>query len=134
MPLSEHEQQVLDELERTLLADDPKFANTLRAGHRAPIGVYVLGGIGMLVGLGVLILGVAIEQVFVGVLGFGIMFGAAVLAMTKAAQARAASELDFDSPTLAANTAERPARVKTGSRDSFMSRVEDRWDRRTDGQ
>ena len=33
MPLSEHEQRLLDQIERALIAEDPKFASTVRAGH-----------------------------------------------------------------------------------------------------
>ena len=32
MPLSEHEQRLLDQIERALIAEDPKFASTVRAG------------------------------------------------------------------------------------------------------
>src|ERR1700742_2505140 len=32
MPLSEHEQRLLDQIERALYAEDPKFASTVRGG------------------------------------------------------------------------------------------------------
>ncbi|MGZ6793086.1 MAG: DUF3040 domain-containing protein, partial [Mycobacteriales bacterium] len=31
MPLSEHEQRLLDQIERALYAEDPKFATTVRS-------------------------------------------------------------------------------------------------------
>ena len=31
MPLSEHEQRLLEQMERALYAEDPKFASTLRS-------------------------------------------------------------------------------------------------------
>ena len=31
MPLSEHEQRLLDQIERALYAEDPKFASTVRS-------------------------------------------------------------------------------------------------------
>ena len=55
MPLSEHEQRMLDEIERALYEDDPKFAtsvNVSRIRRRRPIvagclfvaGLVALGG------------------------------------------------------------------------------------------
>lgn len=35
MPLSEHEQRMLDQIERALYAEDPKFANTVRETNPA---------------------------------------------------------------------------------------------------
>ncbi|HNE89871.1 MAG TPA: DUF3040 domain-containing protein, partial [Actinomycetota bacterium] len=32
MPLSEHEQRLLEQMERALMAEDPKFATSLRHG------------------------------------------------------------------------------------------------------
>ena len=32
MPLSEHEQRLLEQMERALMAEDPKFATSLRNG------------------------------------------------------------------------------------------------------
>ncbi len=37
MPLSEHEQRMLDQIESALYAEDPKFASSVRGGaFRAP--------------------------------------------------------------------------------------------------
>ena len=33
MPLSEHEQRLLDQIERALYAEDPKLASTVRGGR-----------------------------------------------------------------------------------------------------
>lgn len=33
MPLSEHEQRLLDQIERELYAEDPKFASTVRGAR-----------------------------------------------------------------------------------------------------
>ena len=52
MPLSEHEQRLLDQIERALYAEDPKFASNVRGARlRSPsrrrrlqgIAVFVLG-------------------------------------------------------------------------------------------
>src|SRR4051795_4606007 len=77
VPLSEHEQRLLEQIERALVDDDPKFASTVRTGdarlkarRKVQLGVLLL-----IVGLGILILGVVIPQTIVGVLGFLVMFG-----------------------------------------------------------
>jgi Protein of unknown function (DUF3040) len=80
VPLSEHEQRLLEQIERALVDDDPKFASTVRTGDRRSRARRRLqfGGLLVLVGLAVLIVG-AIYSVPVGVLGFLVMLGGAVL-------------------------------------------------------
>ena len=60
MPLSEHEQRLLEQMERALYAEDPKFATSLRStpGARAARGRAALGVLGILAGLGLLVAGV----------------------------------------------------------------------------
>ena len=36
MPLSEHEQRLLEQMERALYAEDPKFASSLRSSGARP--------------------------------------------------------------------------------------------------
>lgn len=81
MPLSEHEQRVLDEIAQSLAAEDPKFRAAGKTGsgkaftvRRIRIGVAVV-----IVGLAVLVGGVWLDSIPVGVLGFLIMFGGGVL-------------------------------------------------------
>ena len=84
MPLSEHEQRMLDEIERALYQDDPKFAtsvNVTRIRRRRPI----LFGLVFLAGLVLLIVGVISTQsvlavgVGVSVVGFLVMVGSVAL-------------------------------------------------------
>lgn len=86
MPLSEHEQQLLDQIERALYAEDPKFASTVRGGRlRRPTRRRRIEGIALfVVGIGLLITGLLIPlRVFdvpvVSVVGFLLMFGGALL-------------------------------------------------------
>ncbi len=85
MSLSEQEQQALREIERSLLADDPKFGSSV--GHDGPAfggGGFTLRGIAIgVVGLLLLIAGVALAQISfwfiaVSVIGFLVMFGAGI--------------------------------------------------------
>ena len=72
MPLSEHEQRVLEQIERALYAEDPKFAATVRgidpkARQRRR---YLRAGIGVVVGLALLPVGIAIDLVAITFAGF----------------------------------------------------------------
>ena len=82
MPLSEYEQRVLEQMERQLTSDDPRLANTLqsRGGRPRGIGRWVLVGVGFVGGLLLLVAGAAMSQLWLGVIGFLLMFGAVAYA------------------------------------------------------
>ena len=88
MPLSEHEQRLLDQIERALIAEDPKFASTVRAGRPRPTRRRRIQGMALfVVGLVLLVVGVALWHeatafLALGVVGFLSMLGGAVLAVT----------------------------------------------------
>ncbi|OLT09963.1 hypothetical protein BJF78_29765 [Pseudonocardia sp. CNS-139] len=91
MPLSEHEQRLLEQIERALYAEDPKFASTVRGGRlRKPTRRRRLQGVALFVaGLVLLVVGVAVPQLWLAssfpvlsVVGFLMMLGGAVLAIT----------------------------------------------------
>ena len=91
MPLSEHEQRLLDQIERALIAEDPKFASTVRAGRlrRPSRRRRIQGFVLFVLGLVLLVVGVAIRSLWlqssipvVSVLGFLVMLVGAVLAVT----------------------------------------------------
>jgi hypothetical protein len=90
MPLSEHEQRLLDQIERALIAEDPKFASTVRAGRlRRPTRRRRLQGVVLFVlGLVLLVVGVAVHAIWVSnvpvvsIVGFVVMLVGAVLAVT----------------------------------------------------
>src|ERR671919_276331 len=91
VPLSEHEQRLLEQIERALYAEDPKFASTVRGGRlRKPTRRRRLQGVGLfVVGLVLLVVGVAVPQLWLAssfpvlsVAGFLMMLGGAVLAVT----------------------------------------------------
>ena len=124
MPLSEHEQRLLEQMEKALYAEDPKFATSLRSapGARAARGRAALGVLGVLAGLALLIAGVATTVIALGVLGFIVMLVGSVT-IYSAFGARAADD------SAATGTAAAPAPKAPG----FMDRLEDRWRRRADG-
>jgi hypothetical protein len=124
MPLSEYEQRMLEQMERQLRSDDPKLADTL--GSRSSRGSRVLLGVVVLiVGIGVLVGGAALQQPWLGVIGFLAMFGGVWIAVSHPRRS---------GPTgVVGGTAAPPVRPQSG-RKSFMQRMEDRWDRRRDSR
>ncbi len=124
MPLSEHEQRLLEQMERALYAEDPKFASSLRstAGRRRARGRGVLGVLGILAGLVVLIAGVATTITAVGVVGFVLMLVGTV-ALYSSLRSR---------PQVSDDEAETPA-PEAPRAPGFMDRLEDRWRRRAEG-
>lgn len=85
----------------------------------------VYGAVLALVGIGGLIVGVSTSLIVVGVIAFLVMLGGVILAVTPAKGATAA-------PRSASASASAP-RSSTRSGQSFMDRMNDRWDRRQDG-
>ena len=131
MPLSDHEQRMLDQIESALYAEDPKFASSVRGGTlRAPSTRRRLQGAGLfVVGLAMLVAGVAFKPLWLGqlpvfsVVGFIVMFAGAVFALT-------GPRISAKERSVPANGANRAKRVRGGG--SFTSRMEDRFRRRFD--
>ncbi|BBZ33190.1 DUF3040 domain-containing protein [Mycolicibacterium confluentis] len=132
MPLSEHEQRMLDQIESALYAEDPKFASSVRGGTlRAPSARRRFYGAGLfIVGIALLVSGVAIKATMIGgfpvlsVLGFIVMFAGVVFAVT------GPRGIAKDGKVGDAGAAH-PKKAK-GSGGSFSSRMEDRFRRRFD--
>jgi Flp pilus assembly protein TadB len=125
MPLSEQEQRLLDEMERNLYQNDADFvakvgARSTRPSYRA----IVLGSLVVVAGVVTLLIGVGSRLPIVGVIGFVVMFGGVLLAATPSRAPRANAQ---GSPT-------RPAQSRPQKSGSFMSNLNDRWDRRQDNR
>lgn len=150
MPLSEHEQHLLEQMEQALYAEDPKFASHMvgstarrRLHHRITLGV--TGGV---VGLALVVLGVMNQLVWLGALGFVIMVAGAVWAISPPGhrgQLGAVREDGTVEPPPRGRPGKKPSNGKapgrpgrknrgnsgsTGPHGSFMQRMEQRWDRR----
>ncbi len=135
MPLSDHEQRMLDQIESALYAEDPKFASSVRGGTlRAPSARRRLQGAALFViGLALLVSGVAFPATQISgfpvlsVVGFIVMFGGVVFAITgprrSGSRERSGSGPEPGAP--------RQKRAK-GSGGSFTSRMEDRFRKRFD--
>jgi len=129
MPLSEHEQRLLEEMERNLYHNDADFVATV--GNRRGKPNYTLIVVGILVailGIGTVVAGVLLRQPVVGVLGFGLMFVGALLAIAPPKGGSLPVE-----PSAAERAGAATRSTATGSsRTGFMDRMNDRWDKRTD--
>ncbi len=129
MPLSDHEQKLLAQMEQALYAEDPKFATTLTGRQRGVGSVSrALVGIGSVaVGLTLIIVGISIGQLWLSVIGFVVMFGGVVFAV--AAPTSATTKTTKAAPGRSARTGGAPR----GQKSSFVQRMEERWERRADG-
>ena len=126
MPLSDHEQRMLDQIEKALYAEDPKFAQSVRA--RDPRVHYrrklIQAAIGFLLGAGLLVAGVITKYYWMGVAGFLVMLTCAMWALS--------SWRHINVTTTRPGPAAQPKRGRgsAGAGTGFMERLEERWRRR----
>ncbi|MEU2026045.1 DUF3040 domain-containing protein [Streptomyces sp. NPDC016469] len=130
MPLSEHEQRMLEQMERALYAEDPKFATALEgSGLRTYTRRRVYQAVaGFLVGIALLMAGMVAQQIWISVVGFLVMLGCAVLAVTGWRKAPKPGEQQ------SVRTGGAGDRRQSRQRRSVMNRIEQRWQRRRDEQ
>ena len=124
MPLSEEELRLLEQMERALVQEDPKFASTLR-GHAFRHSARrraALAGVVFVAGIGMLMAGAVLRIPILGVAGFLVMLGSATLGLaTLRGQAAAAARTDGGAAA---------ERRDPDPKQSFMQRLEERWHRR----
>ena len=121
MPLSEQEQRLLDEMERSLYHGDGDFVASVGRTRGGVNYTALVGGVLLaLGGVGVLLAGVALHTWIVGVLGFVAMFAGVLIAV--------------------GNPNRRPLRASRAAysgasrgRGRFMDRLAARWERRRQG-
>ena len=120
MPLSEQEQRLLEEMERSLYHNDADFVATVgkRSGRRNYRTV-ALGIVAAIVGVAVIITGVALRIPIIGVVGFVVMFVGVLLAIS--APRRGADDVT-------------PGAASAPRKPGFMDRLNERWDKRQDDQ
>ncbi|HEV8278065.1 MAG TPA: DUF3040 domain-containing protein [Streptosporangiaceae bacterium] len=146
MPLSEHEQRQLEQIEQALYADYPKLAQAVRAKdpriHYKRRVVYA--AIGFLLGVGLLLAGVVSKLIFVGVGGFVVMLACAMWALTSWRHIGGGASGRSTGPSRGPGGARSQRRERRGrkagndrrgraGRAGFMERLEERWRRRQEG-
>lgn len=124
MPLSEHEQRLLEQIERALYAEDPKFASTVRGGRmRKPtrrrrvqgVALFVVGVVLLITGIVLTSLNQANLFLIVSGGGFLLMLGGSVLAITSTGKGPAGSA---------------PSAESEPEKHGFTGRMEERFRRR----
>jgi hypothetical protein len=126
MPLSEQEQRLLEEMERSLYHNDADYVAGA-PGHRGKptYGRIVTGVLVGIVGVASLISGVAIRFPILGVVGFVLMFLGVLVALTPPRTSLAGrGPLSPDSDAA-------PATEGKTSGGSFLQNLGDRFDNRT---
>ena len=127
MPLSEHEQRLLEQIEQSLYAEDPKFARAVRGKnlHNLKRARLLRAIAGLVVGVALLLAGV-ITMTAHPSLGIGLGVGGFLVMVASAWYALSARRGVRPVP---ATTPTRPA-----PRRSLLTRLEERWERRQDDQ
>ena len=120
MPLSEHEQRLLDEIEQALYAEDPKFASSVRSAraHRRLRSSVLFCVVGVVVGLGLVLVGLLTNIIPLSVVGFVLLVGACGYGV-QSLRRRGSSGAGVPGPS--------PSVPRPGS---LRSRMEDRMRRR----
>jgi hypothetical protein len=154
VPLSEEELRLLEQMERALVEEDPKFASTLRGTslRRSARRKVVLAAIGLVAGIVVMMAGVVAGGsssesgltwiIVLGIVGFLLMLGSATFGLAALRSQRHVATAPSEVPPTTAGTPNftlihgsrrtRQPRGRTRSSGSFMERMEERWRRRRD--
>jgi hypothetical protein len=116
MPLSEHEQRILDEIERRLAAEDPKFARatTVAAPRGLALKRIKRAAVTFTIGLCLLVAGLVTQSLIfaLGGAGFAVMLASVVIV------AKATKDLG------------RVAPQRRAPNDGWFGKAEERWRKR----
>ena len=131
MPLSEQEQRLLEEMERSLYHNDADFVATVSGRRSRPNYTMVVVGVLVIVlGIAALAAGVITKLAIIGILGFAVMIvGALLIFSPRDSAAGASTSTSTSAPAPGRGGAKRPA-----SSSSFMDRINERWEKRQGGQ
>lgn len=137
MPLSENEQKMLEQMERALYAEDPRFASHMKGGRmssaskqRVTVGVCVA-----VIGLALVVAGVAVELIALGVVGFVVMVAGVAWAAAPTRGGSLAAVRNDGGATKPRSARRGKGAKNVDSGESFTSRMEERWEkRRREGQ
>jgi Flp pilus assembly protein TadB len=141
VPLSEHEQRQLEQIEQALYREDPKFGRLVRSSDpRVHYKRKLLQAfIGVLIGAGLVAAGVVTRHVYLEAAGAVILLLSLVWAVVSwrrhAARMRPAHSKTSQAKTSQAPSAgpAKPARSGQTRRARLMERMEERWRRRQEG-
>lgn len=140
MPLSEEELRMLEQMERALVAEDPKLANTLRGTSRpqATRNRAVAAACVFAIGVVVMMWGAVGQMAVIGVIGFIIMLASATFGLAALRRPLDGGAAAGPRPThhdgfgvVDGGRPHRPSRApRPKASGSFMERLDERWRRR----
>jgi hypothetical protein len=136
VPLSEHEQRQLEQIEQALYAEHPRFARAVRASdprvHYRRRVIYA--AVGFLLGVGLLVAGVATKDPLMGVAGFVVMLACSMWALTSYRHmAGIASGRGLPKERRSGRSGKGKAKgskAASPAKTPMMERLEERWRRR----
>ncbi len=134
MPLPEHEQRQLQEIEQALWRDDPNFGRLMRAGdprvHYERKLIQAL--LGVVTGVGLLLAGAVTHRAYLEAVGVPIVLLSLVWAVAswRRYAARGRPARSRAGTRTAKDAKHRPGRAR---RARMMERMEERWRRRQEG-
>jgi Protein of unknown function (DUF3040) len=138
VPLSKHEQRQLEQIERALRADDPRFADAVAAAD--PRVHYqrriIAAALGFLAGVGLLLAGVVINVILIAVAGFVVMLACSLWAVTTYRRMIGITTGRVPARDRGAGKERRAASGGRAGRQAgsgLMGRLEERWRRRQQG-
>jgi hypothetical protein len=127
---------MLEQMERALYAEDPKFASALEGSGLRTFTrrrVY-LAAAGFLIGIGLLMGGLVARQTWVSVVGFLVMLACAVLAVAAWRKGTRPGEQPAPAPRRRLGGRAGRRQPHPPRRGKVMDRIEERWQRRRDEQ
>ena len=135
MPLSEHEQRQLEQIEQALRADHPRFADAVHATD--PRVHYkrrvIAAALGFLIGVGLLLAGVVINVILIAVAGFVVMLACSLWAVTSYRRMTGATTGRVQAKVRTSGTTRRASKDRRAGNhggSGMMGRLEERWRRR----
>lgn len=133
MALSEQEQRLLEEMERSLYQNDADVMSTTpKSGPVASAKAITIIVLAVVVGLGIVVAGIASSYWWIGLIGFIVMIAGIVWALRGPSENADSQFSDLPSSSGSSSKTSSSKGRKSGG--SFMDRVEDRWERRQDGE
>ena len=128
VPLSEHEQRQLEQIEQALYAEHPRLARTMRA--KDPRVHYkrrvIQAAVGFLLGTGMLVAGIVLHYEWLAVAGVAVLLLSGILAVVSY---RRMAGIVMDRK----RRRDRKAAAKAAASSGLMERLEERWRRRQEG-
>jgi len=135
VPLSEHEQRQLEQIEQALYREDPKFGRLVRSSdprvHYKRKLVQAL--VGVLIGAGLVAGGVVTHHVYLEAAGAAVLVLSLLWAVVNWRQHVARTRKARSRAKKGRPERRRPPAGGRSSRSSLMERLEERWRRRQEG-